>query len=240
MWESYYKFRSSVDFSLKWIDHLSPIGGSRSDPCPILYQFVTDAVMEELLKRYFPVETIGRSVQATLDYEEHNALRYMAGYVIRSLTKKVDRSSHPLKTRLALCLQELGEEDSDGEHPSEDWLKNVDRGGLKHVNDATYLLFTAMEETLRQHIGSGDANSQLNIKNASTVIMDNDDVLFHWAMISVNWNEEEASALLSMMVEHWITLRGFSFASAFIEKYKQSCKKNIQKSKGFRKRLQTA
>ena len=47
---------------------------------------------------------------------------------------------------------------------------------------------------------------QLNIKNASTVIMDNDDVLFHWAMISVNWNEEEASALLSMMVEHWITL----------------------------------
>ena len=37
MWESYYKFRSSVDFSLKWIDHLSPIGGSRSDPCPIFY-----------------------------------------------------------------------------------------------------------------------------------------------------------------------------------------------------------
>ena len=61
------------------------------------------------------------------------------------------------------------------------------------MNDATYLLFTAMEETLCQHIGSGDANSQLNIKNVSTVIMDNDDVLFHWAMISVNWNEEEAS-----------------------------------------------
>lgn len=41
-----------------------------------------------------------------------------------------------------------------------------------------------------------------------------------------------------MIAEHWLTLRGFSLASAFIEKYKQQAKKNVQKSKGIRNQLQ--
>lgn len=32
-----------------------------------------------------------------LDYTEKNALRYAAGFVIRSLQKKIDRSTHCLK-----------------------------------------------------------------------------------------------------------------------------------------------
>lgn len=141
MWEGYYKFRSSVEFSQKWTDHLSPICECQS-ASPIFYQFVTDGLMEELIKCHFPVMTEESRVQALLGYEEHNALRYTGGYVIRSLAKKIDCSSHPLKRELALCLEELGEESGDVDHPSEDWLKAVDRGGLRHVNDATYLLFT--------------------------------------------------------------------------------------------------
>ena len=64
-------------------------------------------------------------------------------------------------------------------------------------------------------------------------------MLFYWSIISVNWEEETAEVLLCMIVEHWITLRGVSTASALIEKYKQQSKKNVQKSKGVRKRLQT-
>ena len=40
-----------------------------------------------------------------------------------------------------------------------------------------------------------------------------------------------------MIVQHWITVRGFSFVSAFMEKYKQRNEKSTQKSKGLRKTL---
>ncbi len=51
---------------------------------------------------------------------------------------------------------------------------------------------------------------------------------------------EEANELMKMMIQHYITFRGFSFASAFIEKYKQSTKKSTQKSKGLRKTLNSS
>ena len=55
-------------------------------------------------------------------------------------------------------------------------------------------------------------------------------------IISEDWNES-ASFLLKMIVEHWVTVRGFSYAGAFIEKYKQRNKQTLEKSKGLRKKL---
>ena len=55
-------------------------------------------------------------------------------------------------------------------------------------------------------------------------------------MISADW-EEEGDVLLQMIIEHWVTVRGFSYTSAFLEKYKQANKKMVQKSKGTRKNL---
>lgn len=72
----------------------------------------------------------------------------------------------------------------------------------------------------------------------SKIIETDENVLFNRSILSVNW-EGAVEAFLCMLVERWITLRGFSSASALIEKYKEQCKKNIQKSKGVRKRLQT-
>ena len=102
----------------------------------------------------------------------------------------------------------------------------------------TYMLFTAMEQALRPHLCTNDKSTLPDIANLSEAIKSDDDVLFYWSILSANW-EDEADVLLSMIVEHWIKLRGFSHASAFVEKYKQSSKKNIQKSKAVRKRLQT-
>ena len=51
------------------------------------------------------------------------------------------------------------------------------------------------------------------------------------------WEENEADALLHMLVDHWVTIRGYSFASSYVERYKQKQKKTVQKSKGLRKNL---
>ena len=238
IWESYFKYRSSSKFVQKWNDHLSPIGGP-GPSSPIFYQFVTDVIMEEMIKIHFPVTTEQRECSATLDYEEHNAIRYTAGYVLKALLRKINHSSYPLKEELALCIEELKEEGSAFSHASEEWLKAIDRGGLVHVSDMTYMLFTAMEQALRPCLVTMEKSAALDIKEVSKIIETDENVLFYWSILSVNWEEGAAEALLCMLVERWITLRGFSSASALMEKYKQQCKKNIQKSKGVRKRLQT-
>ena len=68
-------------------------------------------------------------------------------------------------------------------------------------------------------------------------ITSDDDVLFFWEIVSTGWEVEESQALLKLIAEHYITIRGLSFVSGLLEKYKQAHKRSIQKSKGVRKQL---
>jgi hypothetical protein len=62
---------------------------------------------------------------------------------------------------------------------------------------------------------------------------ENEDVLYHWSVLSANWREEEVNQeLFKMIINHWVTIRGFSFTSAFMETYKQRKRKTVKKSKG--------
>lgn len=45
------------------------------------------------------------------------------------------------------------------------------------------------------------------------------------------------SLILDMLTDLWITIRGFSFASSFLEMYKQEKKKGLQRSKALRKEI---
>ena len=99
-------------------------------------------------------------------------------------------------------------------------------------------MFASMEIELRQNLHATIASESSGVKDiAVESILANDDVLFYWSTLSGNWEKEEADVLLRMIVEHWVTVRGFSFTSAFMEKFKQSNKKTIQKTKGLRKTL---
>ena len=70
---------SSEEFKQKWVQFLA-LSDASKDPCPVLYQFATNAIMEEIVKRtcMFPVENIQQQQQPSLDHEEHNAIRYTA------------------------------------------------------------------------------------------------------------------------------------------------------------------
>ena len=52
-------------------------------------------------------------------------------------------------------------------------------------------------------------------------------VQFSWYLISSDWEENSAKALLEMIVEEWVTICGFSYAGAWVEKFKveHTCKK---------------
>lgn len=115
---------------------------------------------------------------------------------------------------------------------SEEWTMAIDRGGLKHIDDNTYMVFATMELVL----SSKKASEIPGLQEVTEKMTSCEDVLFHWSMVSVNWGEEESRILLHMIAEHWLKLRGFSFASALGEKYKQT-QKSIQKSKALQKQL---
>ena len=92
-----------------------------------------------------------------------------------------------------------------------------------------------MEMELRSHL-QGNA-VPVDFKKTVRAISTNEDVLFFWSMLATEWEESESEALLPMIVDLWVTLRGFSFASSWMEKYKLAKKKTLQKSKGVRKQL---
>ena len=51
-----------------------------------------------------------------------------------------------MKEEHILCLMDLTE-DQEGEFKdrSEDWINTIDRGGLKHINNNTYMVMHAIE-----------------------------------------------------------------------------------------------
>ena len=61
-------------------------------------------------------------------------------------------------------------------------------------------------------------------------IVNDDDVLFHWSMLAVNW-DNEADALLPVIAEQWVTVRGFSFASAWMESSSRPTRNQFRKAK---------
>ena len=62
-------------------------------------------------------------------------------------------------------------------------------------------------------------------------------MMSNWSMISSNWEDEVAEALLQMIIDEYIKIHGHSTASAWLEQYKRDSKKQVQKSKGVRKQL---
>ena len=73
-----------------------------------------------------------------------------------------------------------------------------------------------------------------------SAVLNNEDVLFHWCMLAAGTDDADATKLLKMMVELYVTIRGFSFATSCVEIYKQSTKKTLQKGKGIRKEVFTS
>ena len=108
MWENYHKLCSSEKFRKQWVSFVQDLTGF--NPRPIFYMFVTDTIMKLVIKKIFPVtDDESRNTVSSLEYHECNAIRYTAGYVLRSLYKKVSRSANPLKSSLLQCLKDMSE-----------------------------------------------------------------------------------------------------------------------------------
>ena len=59
--------------------------------------------------------------------------------------------------------------------------------------------------------------------------LQNEDLLFQWAILTAEIENEVLTAVLKQLVDLYVTIRGFVFASSCLEFYKQFLKKTLQK-----------
>ena len=240
MWGSYHRLRSAETFVHDWRKFLSVTVKVKAFPS--FYQFVTHTVFKELVKVHFPVHC-GESNETehpsrSLTHEEENALRYVAGYVIRKLRERIDSSSNPRKDEMVLLLMECAGDEMDSEGGTEMWLNMIDRGGLWHVNDQTYSLFAVMEEELRRFFcHKKDGHHKQAKSDINESILKSEDLLFEWCIISAEADNNIASDVLRRIVELYTTIRGFAFAKSCMEMYKQAHQMTLQKKRSLRSTL---
>ena len=233
LWRKFQNLTSSDDFTMKWSNFLSGIGFNDE---PLFYQILTDEVFDQLLKKRLTVsQGDGDCTEdcAKLTFEEENAVRYVGGYVLRKL--KLQPNCAKFKT----LLNEMICEDNNKENsPSASWTNAVDRGGLVKITHEANQVFTSIECCLRWYMNVKKIPQMDETYKSYIVkmVMNDDDVQFHWSIAGFDTDEENEECLYSI-INKWVTIRGFSFASSLMEMYKQDAKKGTGKSKSLRTKL---
>ena len=93
-------------------------------------------MIKELINEHFAVcSRTHVHHEPVLNIYEANTLRYAAGYIPRALRKKIQKSAEPLKDQLILCLLDLLDDGEEEHVESHEWIVNIDRGGLCHINN---------------------------------------------------------------------------------------------------------
>ena len=108
------------------------------------------------------------------------------------------------------------------------WLEQVNCGGLFHVSDETYTLFRHIELKVRKllpHTLSASANpSSKSALTKDTLVCEvvcDEDVQFHWSILSVDIEEDNnPNKLLRHMIDLWVTIRAHAFTSSWIQQFK--------------------
>ena len=124
-----------------------------------------------------------------MTFEEQNALRYVAGYVVRKVYERLEYSL-PNKKNMLDCLEEINGEEANADKGTEEWTNMINRGGLWNVNDLLYSLFVAFEEVIRQHLTIETIKKQLPGAKAELIhnINSNENVTFQWQALSLVYN----------------------------------------------------
>ena len=173
------------------------------------------------------------------DEIEENAIYYAAGYIIRKLIWKYEKTSgEDSKLFINALWDMIGEDCHSVEATStyndyvKIWIKAQDRGGLQHVSNDTFNCFKAIEVVTYQLIENGYEKEYVTSQAYC-----NPNILFYWELIS-DLEQEKSLVLLRDVIELWFTVRGFALTNRLFEEYKQTSKSNIKGKKGLRKTLQ--
>lgn len=198
-------------------------------------QLIFEGLIEGKLKESFTDTAEEILPQLTLD--EENAVRYVAGYVVRKVGDSLQLPKDQAKCDILYQLIETSA-NANSAGTSQEWTSRIDRGGLIHVTDEAFQCFYSIEYCIRRYLRHDKVNEMDSTfrDRVTNAILADDDVQFHWIMTGP-MDDEVGKICLDMIVKKWVTIRGFSFASSILELHKQESKKGTGKSKGLRTKL---
>ena len=215
---------------------------------PILVQKATLLYLTVIMNNAYPTcKTPKEGKQHRregMSMEEHNAVRYVAGYVVRKMKKKYSNKGSVSICQCLLQMEEgnsLPEESVDYNFMSytRAWVQIIDRGGLFKVSDRVYCFFLELELSLYPHLRK---QLEINQSNSSKeellhTVESDEDVQFAWSFLTVDLTEPESSILLKDVIQLWTTIRGYSIAAQFMEDYKQATRRSTKAKTSLRKEL---
>lgn len=200
-------------------------------------QMIVERIFTKKSEALVPMNTTLE--QRNFNEIEENAIYYAAGYIIRKLIWKHEKTSgENSKVFVDALWDMLGEDCNSVEATSSYndyvklWTKAQDRGGLRHVSNDTFNCFKAIEVVTYQLIERGYEKEYVTSEAYS-----NPNILFYWELIS-DLEKEKSMILLQDVIELWFTVRGFAVANRLFEEYKTASKSNVRGKKGLRKTLQ--
>ena len=224
VWIKYHQLRLSESIRRAWepcVTRLCIEEDIVHHTLQVILKRMVSAIIHHRIEARSSVATTSTVCADRLTTREENILRYMAGYVVVKTRNKFPRHSSTilpgfLETDLDAGL--FGGE-STLEY-SKIWIRQVDRGGLCHVNDKFFQFLMEVEYVCRRHldvrIPPPRDNLHIRMMQAvvgSSVVMD------QWKeIVDPSSTSKAANDILSYIIQLWTVTRIHSFVKKWSEK----------------------
>ena len=231
VWKSFHKLRFSREICESWqnllasLDGATPILVSEEN---LLCQMLLDRLMKsnqvDQLHNDSPSASSQQPTTLALSSREKNAVRYIAGYIIRKLKDKykVKNKDSEIQKRNERYIHILTQMQTDHqleyssyEDDTREWTELLDRGGLFHVTNEAYQILEQIELKTKYFLKQAGVqlSDPIQVKIISSVLKDTH-IMRQWNVMSGAANEE----LLTEITKLWTTVRCFAFAKNWNDK----------------------
>ena len=238
LWQKFFLLRSSQSFVDQWKQFLITADVPVK---PVIVQHLTDVLFRKQLKDWMQVQYLDVTTDTEITHTEKGVLRYIAGYICRDLRKKLERNGHEFMEEMILCLSDLVKGDDNNQlGTDEEWTYLLDRGGLWPIKENTYQFFCAVEDVIRSMLPKLVLPNAPSKPDLIKEVASDNDVQFYWLIATADFEVDDYEihrTLLVKIVELYVTVRGFSLANGWLEKYKQLAEESTQRTKSLRRDL---
>ena len=206
-------------------------------PSPLLLQSINRHLLNQTLLSVFSaaVRTANKErAPTTMMSDEENAIRYASGYVAMKLLKHYKTGKGAKARQYVDCLSNMAVVSDNQSYYAytKEWTSIASRGGLFEINDTCFLFFRSVE--LKTQLCLPQLLNQQSTKEAVMKSVEEDDnVQFHWCMLSVDIVDEHTQELLKHIIEQWVRMRGF----AMVKGLQNSLRKNYQEKQTTEKKI---
>ena len=250
MWMDYAALRANV-LPKVWSNFLTSVNCPHLVNEPLLAELINEEIFEGMIiEMYGLYETVHTPPQerSILSKDEDNIIRYACGYIVRTMLQKYLKQHGEKAASFVECISRMQADHTDDKPLSSfldytcEWIGAVNRGGLYEVKNEVYLLFREIEARMQSHLmvhlRTLPAQSQSSKATIVNLVQHNSNVQFYWSIVNADiQNEGWSEELLNHLITSWMTIRGFSISSQWMEEYKRVMQIESKKKKGLRKEL---